>query len=73
MSFQTKSINMEPKVFNEFRTNKFDFIMNSRNIVPKNLNHNNGLRKIFKHFVQCDTKIVSLSAMIFNIKPNVAR
>ena len=63
---------MVPKVFNEFRTNRFDFIMISRNTLPKNLNHNNGLKQILKIFVQCDTKIVNLSAMTFNIKPNVA-
>ena len=73
MSFQTNSINMVPKVFNEFRTNGFDFIMISRHILPKNLNHNNGLKQILKIFVQCNTKIVSLSAMIFNIKSKVAR
>lgn len=73
MSFQTNSIDIVPKVFNEFRTNRFDFIMISRHIFPKNLNHNNGLKKILKIFVQCDTKIASHSAMIFNIKPNVAR
>lgn len=43
MSFQTNSIDMVPKVFNEFRTTGFDFIMISRHIFPKNLNHNHNL------------------------------